>query len=124
RLVLGARARTMDRILRDTARSRGAVHAPMDEAMARDRGLFSTDGFHPSPAGYRAWAEDLARAAAPVPPPPPDPAPGSGPDAVPDSAGEAPPAESSRPGRGPDPTTASEGSSSDDGSRNVPKGGG
>lgn len=103
RLVLGARARTMDRILRDTARSRGAVHAPMDEAMARDRGLFSTDGFHPSPAGYRAWAEDLARAAAPVPPLPPDPAPDSGPDAVPDavpdSAEEAPPAESSRPGR-------------------------
>ncbi|WP_165950417.1 SGNH/GDSL hydrolase family protein, partial [Actinomadura sp. GC306] len=60
RLVLGARARIMDRILCDAARSRGAVHAPMDEAMARDRRLFASDGFHPSPDGYRAWAEDLA----------------------------------------------------------------
>ncbi|MFG2085216.1 MULTISPECIES: SGNH/GDSL hydrolase family protein [unclassified Spirillospora] len=66
RLFLGARARTMDRIMRDAARAGGAVHAPMDEAMARDRGLFASDGFHPSPDGYRAWAEDLARAAAPM----------------------------------------------------------
>ncbi|WP_344436607.1 SGNH/GDSL hydrolase family protein [Actinomadura bangladeshensis] len=65
RYVLGARARTMDRIMRDAARAGGAVHAPMDEAMARDRGLFASDGFHPSPAGYRAWAHDLARAAVP-----------------------------------------------------------
>ena len=63
RYVLGARARTMDRIMRDAAGAGGAVHAPMDEAMARDRGLFASDGFHPSPAGYRAWARDLARAA-------------------------------------------------------------
>ncbi|TDC47853.1 SGNH/GDSL hydrolase family protein [Actinomadura sp. KC345] len=81
RLVLGARARTMDRIMRDAARAGGAVHAPMDEAMARDRGLFASDGFHPSPAGYRAWAEDLARAAAPAGPAeapgPADPAPGT-----------------------------------------------
>ncbi|TYK49401.1 SGNH/GDSL hydrolase family protein [Actinomadura decatromicini] len=66
RLVLGARARAMDRIMRDTARAAGAVHAPMDEAMARDRALFAADGFHPSPAGYRAWAEGLARAAVPT----------------------------------------------------------
>ncbi|TYB46422.1 SGNH/GDSL hydrolase family protein [Actinomadura chibensis] len=66
RLVLGARARAMDRIMRDTARAAGAVHAPMDEAMARDRALFAADGFHPSPAGYRAWAEGLARAAVPA----------------------------------------------------------
>ncbi|MFA1545271.1 SGNH/GDSL hydrolase family protein [Actinomadura chokoriensis] len=64
RYVLGVRARTMDRIMREAARAGGAVHAPMDEAMARDRGLFASDGFHPSPAGYRAWAQDLARAAA------------------------------------------------------------
>lgn len=84
RLVLGARARTMDRIMRDAARTGGAVHAPMDEAMARDRRLFASDGFHPSPAGYRTWAEDLAVAAAPAAEPaapspgsaapPPDPA--------------------------------------------------
>ncbi|TMR00632.1 SGNH/GDSL hydrolase family protein [Actinomadura soli] len=66
RLVLGARARSMDRIMRDVAVAGGAVHAPMDEGMARDRRLFASDGFHPSPAGYRAWAEDLARAAAPT----------------------------------------------------------
>ncbi|MFI0482357.1 SGNH/GDSL hydrolase family protein [Actinomadura sp. 9N215] len=66
RHVLGARARTMDRIMRDVAVAGGAVHAPMDEAMARDRRLFASDGFHPSPAGYRAWAEDLARAATPA----------------------------------------------------------
>ncbi|WP_433477053.1 SGNH/GDSL hydrolase family protein [Spirillospora sp. CA-142024] len=71
RSVLGERARTMDRIMRETAAACGAVHAPMDEAMARDRGLFATDGFHPSPAGYRAWAEDLARVAVPVPAPAP-----------------------------------------------------
>lgn len=65
RLVVGARARAMDRIMREAARAHGAVHAPMDEAMARDRRLFASDGFHPSPAGYRAWADDLARAAAP-----------------------------------------------------------
>ncbi|WP_396449716.1 SGNH/GDSL hydrolase family protein [Actinomadura sp.] len=65
RYVLGARARTMDRIMAEAVRAGGAVHAPMDEAMARDRALFAADGFHPSPAGYRAWARDLARAAAP-----------------------------------------------------------
>ncbi|TDD71416.1 SGNH/GDSL hydrolase family protein [Actinomadura rubrisoli] len=61
RLVLGARAQAMDRLMREAARAGGALHAPMDEAMARDRRLFASDGFHPSPAGYRAWAEDLAR---------------------------------------------------------------
>lgn len=70
RYVLGARARTMDRIMREAATAGGAVHAPMDEAMARDRGLFASDGFHPSPAGYRAWAVDLARAATPTAVPP------------------------------------------------------
>ncbi|XRQ05228.1 SGNH/GDSL hydrolase family protein [Actinomadura welshii] len=93
RLVLGARARTMDRIMRDTARANGAVHAPMDEAMARDRRLFATDGFHPSPAGYRAWAEDLARAAAPPPEsgPPKSGPPESGPPESAPPAGVVPP---------------------------------
>ncbi|MEU5993910.1 SGNH/GDSL hydrolase family protein [Spirillospora sp. NPDC047418] len=84
RYLLGARARTMDRIMRDAARAGGAVHAPMDEAMARDRGLFASDGFHPSPAGYRAWARDLARAAAPAAVPP------AAPPAVPPAAGPPP----------------------------------
>ncbi|MEU6034755.1 SGNH/GDSL hydrolase family protein [Actinomadura sp. NPDC047616] len=64
RLVIGARARAMDRVMREVAHAHGALHAPMDEAMARDRRLFAADGFHPSPAGYRAWADDLARAVA------------------------------------------------------------
>ncbi|WP_346040446.1 SGNH/GDSL hydrolase family protein [Actinomadura chokoriensis] len=96
RYVLGARARTMDRITRDAARAGGAVHAPMDEAMARDRALFASDGFHPSPAGYRAWAHDLARAAAPtaapptVPPAVPPGMPNAMPKAVPPAAGPPP----------------------------------
>ncbi|MES9537302.1 MULTISPECIES: SGNH/GDSL hydrolase family protein [unclassified Actinomadura] len=65
RSVLGARARAMDRVMRDAAAAGGAVHAPMDEAMARDRRLFASDGFHPSAAGYRVWARDLASAAVP-----------------------------------------------------------
>ncbi|MGP4021965.1 SGNH/GDSL hydrolase family protein [Actinomadura sp. 3N407] len=99
RLFLGARARTMDRIMRDAARAGGAVHAPMDEAMARDRRLFASDGFHPSPDGYRAWAEDLARAAAPAPATAPaittTPAPAPGPD--PGAGTEAGSAESTPP---------------------------
>ncbi|RKS72147.1 lysophospholipase L1-like esterase [Actinomadura pelletieri DSM 43383] len=70
RLVLGARARTMDRIMADAARAGGALHVPVDEVMARDRRLFASDGFHPSPDGYRAWAEGLADAAAPASPAP------------------------------------------------------
>ncbi|MEU5884429.1 SGNH/GDSL hydrolase family protein [Spirillospora sp. NPDC047279] len=62
RMVLGAQARAMDRTMREVAREYGAFHVPMDEAMARDRELFARDGFHPSPAGYRVWAHDLARA--------------------------------------------------------------
>ncbi|SFN90069.1 Lysophospholipase L1 [Actinomadura madurae] len=69
RSVLGARARAMDLITSEAAAVGGAVHVPMDEAMARDRRLFAADGFHPSAAGYRAWAQDLARAAVPAPEP-------------------------------------------------------
>ncbi|MDL4815589.1 SGNH/GDSL hydrolase family protein [Actinomadura opuntiae] len=66
RTVLGARARRMDRVTREAAHAAGAVHVPMDEALADDRALFAADGFHPSAAGYRAWANDLARAAVPA----------------------------------------------------------
>ncbi|MFG2003427.1 SGNH/GDSL hydrolase family protein [Spirillospora sp. NPDC048911] len=78
RMVLGAQARAMDKIMREVAHAHGAFHVPMDEAMARDRRLFASDGFHPSPAGYRVWAHDLAQAIsspASYPPwPPPRPA--------------------------------------------------
>ena len=94
RHVLGARARAMDRIMRDAARAHDAVHVPMDEARARDRGLFAGDGFHPSPAGYRAWAEDLARAAVPArAPASPYPAPDPAPDPAPEPGESAPPAD-------------------------------
>ncbi|MES9607635.1 GDSL-type esterase/lipase family protein [Actinomadura sp. NPDC000929] len=83
RSVLGARARAMDRITRDAAAAGGAVHAPMDEAMARDRRLFAADGFHPSAAGYRVWARDLARAAVAA-------APAPGPAAPADEPGDPP----------------------------------
>jgi lysophospholipase L1-like esterase len=63
RFVLGARARAMDRVLRETVLAHGATHVPMDESSARDPSLFASDGFHPSPAGYRAWASVLAQAA-------------------------------------------------------------
>lgn len=62
RMMLGAQARAMDKIMREVAQAHGAFHVPMDEAMARDRRLFASDGFHPSPAGYRVWAYDLAQA--------------------------------------------------------------
>jgi lysophospholipase L1-like esterase len=62
RLVMGGRARAMDRIMREVARANGAVHVPMDPDMAADRTRFASDGFHPSPDGYRAWADELAAA--------------------------------------------------------------
>lgn len=61
RLVLGARARAMDRLLHEAAHEGGATYVAMNESMARDRRLFAADGFHPSTAGYRVWAHDLAR---------------------------------------------------------------
>jgi lysophospholipase L1-like esterase len=66
RRVIGARAQAMDGAMREVAHSNGAVHVPMDEATAQDRRLFASDGFHPSPAGYRVWANDLARAVSPA----------------------------------------------------------
>jgi lysophospholipase L1-like esterase len=59
---MGARARAMDRTMREVARTYGAVHVPMDPAMADDPRMFASDGLHPSPEGYRLWAQDLARA--------------------------------------------------------------
>ncbi|MBO2445618.1 SGNH/GDSL hydrolase family protein [Actinomadura barringtoniae] len=66
RLVIGAQARAMDRIMREVAHANGAVHAPMDEAMASDRELFASDGIHPSSDGYRVWANDLAGLISPL----------------------------------------------------------
>lgn len=62
RFVLGRRARAMDRVMRQVSADCGATYVPMDGAMTRDGGLFAPDGFHPSEAGYRAWARVLAEA--------------------------------------------------------------
>jgi hypothetical protein len=52
----------MDRITREVAAANGAIHVPMDQGMAEDRRLFAVDGLHPSPDGYRLWAQGLAEA--------------------------------------------------------------
>ena len=62
RFVLGRRARVMDRVMRQVSADCGAIYAPIDEAITRGAGLFAPDGFHPSEAGYRAWARVLASA--------------------------------------------------------------
>ncbi|MFD0850919.1 SGNH/GDSL hydrolase family protein, partial [Actinomadura adrarensis] len=63
RSVMGGRARAMDRVMQEVARTYGALHVPMfPEMAAADPALFASDGFHPSPAGYRLWAQDLAKA--------------------------------------------------------------
>jgi lysophospholipase L1-like esterase len=62
RFVLGRRARAMDRVMRQVSADCGATYVPIDGVIARDDGLFAPDGFHPSEAGYRAWARVLAEA--------------------------------------------------------------
>jgi lysophospholipase L1-like esterase len=62
RFVLSRRARAMDRVMRQVSADCGATYVPLDGAIPRDGGLFAPDGFHPSEAGYRAWARVLAEA--------------------------------------------------------------
>lgn len=69
RRVMGGRARAMDRVVQAVAAANGAVHVPMDPGMAGDRALFAADGMHPSPDGYRLWAQGLAEAVTEVPVP-------------------------------------------------------
>jgi lysophospholipase L1-like esterase len=56
RAVMAVRARAMDRVLRQAGHGR---HVAMDPTII-GRGFFAADGFHPSSAGYRAWAGVLA----------------------------------------------------------------
>jgi lysophospholipase L1-like esterase len=62
RFVLSRRARAMDRIMRQVSADCGATYVPINDAVARGDGLFASDGFHPSEAGYRVWAGVLAGA--------------------------------------------------------------
>jgi len=60
RFVVAGRARAMDQITRQVSAARGAAYVPISMARASGRELFAPDGFHPSEAGYRAWAQAIA----------------------------------------------------------------
>ena len=60
RAYVGARARMLDRAMR-RLRIAGVVH--VGSQVRIDAAMFARDRFHPSPAGYRAWAGSLADAA-------------------------------------------------------------
>ncbi len=61
RTVLGVRARVLDRAAARLAHQLPQVrHVPLPGRLKQD--FFCHDGLHPSPAGYRAWAEQLAAA--------------------------------------------------------------
>lgn len=61
--LLGLRAANLDRIGKAVAESRGVIHRPYARTLLP--GQFSGDGYHPSPAGHQAVADDVARRAAP-----------------------------------------------------------
>jgi len=54
RTVLGRKAIELDAVLRDF----GADYAPMPAQL--DDAWIATDGFHPGPRAYAAWAAQLA----------------------------------------------------------------
>ncbi|AKT52653.1 hypothetical protein ADJ73_07380 [Arsenicicoccus sp. oral taxon 190] len=57
--LLARRARTLDATLADAARRHHATFVPIrDLPLGADH--LAADGFHPGPAGCRAWAEELA----------------------------------------------------------------
>lgn len=60
--LLGLRAGILDRIGAAVARSRGALHRPYARRLRPEQ--FSDDGYHPSPAGHQAVADDVAARAA------------------------------------------------------------
>jgi lysophospholipase L1-like esterase len=62
-LVLGARSAALERALVDLAsKLKGVIHVPFEMDERRSGEMFCEDGFHPSEAGYRVWAEQLAAA--------------------------------------------------------------
>lgn len=62
--LLGLRAAILDRIGVAVARSRGALHRPYARSLRPEQ--FSDDGYHPSPAGHQAVADDVAERVAPA----------------------------------------------------------
>lgn len=59
RVVLGLRSRMLDAAAAQLATLPGVIHAPVPPGLLA-AGSFAADGFHPGPAGYRAWGRQLA----------------------------------------------------------------
>jgi lysophospholipase L1-like esterase len=61
RLLLGARARQLDRVLREIAAADAACEW-LDVPVPRGAGAIAADGFHPGPLAYAAWGRAAALA--------------------------------------------------------------
>lgn len=57
RRLLGLRAAILDRAMRESATATGAQYLALDMDFAAH--LMAVDGYHPSAAGYRLWADNL-----------------------------------------------------------------
>lgn len=57
RRLLGLRAAMLDRAMRESAAATGAQYLALDMDFAAH--LMAVDGYHPSAAGYRLWADNL-----------------------------------------------------------------
>jgi lysophospholipase L1-like esterase len=65
RSIVGLVGRRFDKAVRDVANDTGATYVaihgmPSGGGRPRDRVALSADGWHPSGAGYRIWAEEVA----------------------------------------------------------------
>jgi lysophospholipase L1-like esterase len=59
RAVFGLRSAALDTAAASLAALPEVTHVPMSVTLF-DEDTFATDGFHPGPAGYRVWGEQLA----------------------------------------------------------------
>ena len=67
RAVAGLRGRELDEVVREVAAEHGAVYVPIAAATgpafrADPARFFAADDYHPSPAGYRLWADAVMAA--------------------------------------------------------------
>ena len=67
RAVAGFRGRELDEVVRDVAAEAGATYVPIAAATgpafrAQPARMFAADDYHPSPAGYRLWADAVLAA--------------------------------------------------------------